>query len=257
MLINNLDLKMKNLFSLLLSMLCAGTMMAQPASNSLNSRAPANGGGFAANSSIIQDFVNRQVGLAGEESNRIAYEKIDGSPYLNKGPVLGDLMLENNNVINDILIEMDLFQEQIIITRENEETMVLDPKFFQEIVIPHDGQQILFRKLNPAEPSTFYELLYEDADISFFKKRYVTMTEGSNNGYSRKDPKFNQRNKYFIKQKKDKVSQIKLKKKDLLECFSTREQKVVEKIAKSQNLKLKDEAEFITLFEKMKETTDN
>lgn len=247
---------MKTLFSLLVLFFSTIALLAQGPSNSLNSRAPTNGGGFAANSSIIQNFVNRAVGLAAEESNRITYQKIEGSPYLNENPVSGNLTLENDNVVSDILIEMDLFQEQIIVTLENKDIMVLDPKFFQQITLPHDGKEITFKKLNPEEPLSFYEVLYEDGDISFFKKRYVTMTEGSNNGYSRKEPKFNHRKKYYIKNGKNKINQIKLKKKDIFPSFSPKEQKVMEKIAKNSELKLKDEADFITLFEKMKENDD-
>ena len=89
--------------------------------------------------------------------------------------------------------------------------MVLDGRFYKEARVSYDGEEIVLKKSDSKDPNKFYQVLYEDGDMIFFKDNYVTLKEASNNGYSQSNSKFTMRTKYFIKYGDGQIAKVKLK----------------------------------------------
>ncbi len=180
--------------------------------------------------------------------DRLSYGTVKGSPFLNKEAVKGTLVLHDGNMLKDVLLQFDLYTNDIIATLEDGEEVFIDKIYYKEIIIPTDGKDAVLRRLDPEKPDILYEVLYQDEDMAFFKQRTVTLREGSNSGLAKVKPRFDKRTTYFIKQGKQKVEKVKLKEKDVLSKFKKREANTLKSYAKKNGIKLKKEKDFITLF---------
>ena len=242
---------MKNLFTLLFIFFASVGIIAQ------EQGIPAGGlgsdqGGFSGinfNTSMNQELLNKALGMTMGEDRELAYSQIKGSPYLNEEPVKGTLVMGDGKQVNDILLHIDLYTNEFIATPANGDKVLLDKTVLGELVIPTDEETVVLKKLDLTKPDQFYEVLYKDEKLLFYKQRYVTLREGSSQGMSKVDPKFNQRSRYFIKHGNKPAETVKLKKKDILAGFSKREQKALTKYAKSQKIKFKKEKNYIAIFE--------
>ena len=204
---------------------------------------------FATPSNFGQaQFANQVYTMAGQ-ARSFAYQEIKGSPYLNDEPTQGVLVLNNGDLIKDILLQMDLYTNEVIATKKNGDVVILDNVYFREVIIPFEGQDVVYKKTNPQDPDNFYEVLYEGPDMVFFKQRDVALREGVDHGISKVDSKFSQRNKYFIKHGEGAVAKVKLKKKEILSGFEDAELLAMKEYARENGLKFKDETDYIAIFE--------
>ena len=152
-------------------------------------------------------------------------------------------------MIQDILLQMDLYTNEVVATKKDGEEVILDNIFFREVIIPFEGEDIVYKKTNPEDPDNFYEVLYEGPDMVFFKQRDVALREGHDHGISKIEPKFSQRNKYYIKHGEGAVATVKLKKKEILSGFADAELYAMKEFARQNGLKFKDESDYIAIFE--------
>jgi len=198
------------------------------------------------NTSYYQSALNES--LRNANGVRIAYQNMEGSPYLNNEATPGTLVINGGRTIENIPLQIDLFNQEIIATVMDEK-VVLDGRFFEEIIVTLDGKELNYKKINPKRPNKFYEVLYEDGDMVFFKERYVSLREGSNNGIVKKLPRFNTRPKYYIKHGEGDVAKVKLKKKDIFSGFLNAEVYAMKEYAKRNGIKFKSESDFVAVFE--------
>ena len=189
-----------------------------------------------------------QINTIAGQSRSLAYQEIKGNPYLNVEPTEGVLVLNNGDLIK-ILLNMDLYTNEVVATKKDGEVVVLDNAYFREVIIPVDGQDVVYKKTNPQDPDNFYEVLYEGPDMVFFKQRDVALREGVDHGISKVDAKFSQRNKYYIKHGEGAVANVKLKKKEILSGFADAELIAMKEYARENGLKFKDETDYIAIFE--------
>jgi len=221
----------------------AGSSIANLTSNTSGSIS-----GFQNASFSGANFISQNLGLS-YSSNKFAYQNIKGSPYLNNEPVKGTLVLNDGRKIEEILLQIDLYTDQIIATTKKGEEIILHEEYFKEVVLPVNGEQIVFKKANPEDPNKFYEVLFEDDGLVFFKQNYATLRNGFNNGISKREAKFNNRTKYFIKHGENEIANVKLKKKDIFLGFQDDELYAMKRYANEHGIEFRDETDYVAVFE--------
>jgi hypothetical protein len=247
---------MKNLFSIAIMTFASFMLSAQCGPTGGGSGAAGGsfgntnaGSGYSINSPFGQELLSHNLGVSGYAANRSIYKEAQGSPFLNNESVKGTLVLNDDKRIKDIFLQVDLYTENIIAIKPDGEEIVLNEVLFKEIIIPFEGKDIVYKKTNPKQPNKFYEVLFEDGELVFFKQRYATLREGSDNGTVRREPRFSQRNRYYIKHGEGQVAKVKLKKKDILSNFVDAELYAMKAYAKKKGIKFKDEEDYIAVFE--------
>lgn len=206
-------------------------------------------GGTNGNSlhSLNQQVFNDAFG--GRYSVQTTYANTNGSAFLTENDVEGTLILNDGSELKNVPLQFDLYKQEFIATNSKGEKMYIDKRFYQEIIIPIDGRQVSLRKINPKKPEQFYEVLYDDGDMTFFKERYVSLREAENNGIVNRQAEFKNRTKYYIKHGDNEVAKVKLKKKDFFSGFAGTEVYAMKEYAKKKGLKLKNESDYVALFE--------
>ena len=187
-------------------------------------------------------------GLDGKFTSDKLYSDTKGSPYLTDEPVNGILVLNESNRISDVPFQIDLFTKEIIITDRQGNEHFLNKEFCHGFIIPVDGKELHFSKLNSKQPDQFYELLFDNGVMKFFKERYVTRKDAVKNGVNNTPAKFKNRVKYFIDYGDGETIEVKLNEKNILSGFSRHDKVKLKKYIKTSGLNLKDESDFIQLF---------
>lgn len=249
---------MRILFTLLVSTLICFTLNAQCEAGGSSGTSTTGGSlvssdGFSGSSLTSQtfnrSFLSDAFKRSNAASNRLAYENINGSPYLSDESIEGTLVFNDNTIMNDVPLQVDLYTGQFIATNIDGDEVILDERFFKEIVVPFEGKNIVYKKTNPNNPDQFYEVLYQDGDLVFFKENYATLKEGINNGMVTRDSKFTARAKYFINQDEGGVVKVRLKKKEMFSGFIDSEIYAMKEYARRNGIKFKDEADYVAVFE--------
>jgi len=186
--------------------------------------------------------------FAGKYTPEMKYFDIEGSAFLTEEPVNGTLVMNDGRKISDVPINIDIYRKEIIATNRKDEDILLDKRYFEEIILEVDGQDRMFRKISLEDPEEFYEILFIDEDVVFYKEEYVTRKEANRNGVNNRPAQFTRRVKYYIKPGPGKAQKVKLKKKRIYECFSKEKVNALKEYEKANNLKLKKEDDFVTLF---------
>ena len=195
------------------------------------------------------NFLTNAVRSGHYATAKQGYNKIDGSPYLNDEPIKGSLFLNNGTEIAEVPLQIDVYANEVIATNKKGEEIILDPKFYNEVRMPFEGQELVFKKINPNNPDQFYQVLYQDGDMVFFKEKDVHLKEGNNKGIVKFEPRFYKRTNYYIKQGEDQIANVKLKKKDIFSVFPETEIYAMKEYAQQKGIKLKKESDYIAMFE--------
>ncbi len=183
------------------------------------------------------------------QSSLASYQQVQGSAFLNEEPVKGTVVLNDDSSIEDVPLMVDLYANHVITKKDNGDMMILDGRFYKEIRLTHEGEEIVLKKSDKNNSDKFYQVLYDDGDMVFLKDNYVTMREASNNGYSRSSAKFTKRTNYFIQYGDNQMAKVKLKKKDIFPLIPDSELYAMQEFARKKGLKLNSELNFIAFFE--------
>jgi len=179
-------------------------------------------------------------------ASRLTYNQIKGSPYLNPDFVRGEIEMEDGVIYNNLLLQFDLYSGNVIASDGNGNMLALDRERYNSFLIPHDGEDLLLKKVHPDKPKDYYVVLFENDQFIFFKQKYVTVRESSNYGLAKTDAQFTSRNDYFIsKRSKKAVNKIKLKEKVLMSYLSKKDAKAIKEYAEQNGLKLNKEKNFV------------
>jgi len=209
------------------------------------------GGAGAISSSLSlghtqNQFASKASGLNSLRSNLLSYEQVKGSPFLNDEAIEGVLVLNNGNVIENVPMQMDLYTHEVIATNDSGKEILLDNRFYKEIRLPFEGEELVFRRVNEKHPEKFYEVLYDDAGMIFFKERDVTLKESQSNGIVEQEARFRNRTNYFIKHGEDgEIAKVRLKKKDIFPLIPDSELIAMQAYAKKKGIKFKDESDYV------------
>lgn len=177
------------------------------------------------------------------------YKSVKGSPYLTTSAVSGTLVMNDGTTITDIPLKYDTFADEVVATNPEGEDIVLDTRYYKEMVMTIDDEEVSFKKVNPAQPDKFYALLYDDSGLTFYKDVTTKMKEGENKGIAKIQPRFKNYTNYYLKQGDDDIAKVNLKKKDVLSYFPQIEAIAMEEYCKKKGIKLKKERDFIAMFE--------
>ena len=208
---------------------------------------------FSTSTISSSTYLNNISNQTYQNTSLLAYQNIQGSPFLMDEAVNGVLVLNDLSEMIDVPINIDLYTHQIIATKPNGDIIALDGRFYKEVRLQQEGEEIVFQKANENQPNKFYQVLYQDGDMAFLKDHVVTMREGSNNGYKNEDDKFSRRTNYFIKYGEDEIAKVKLKKKDIFPLIPDSELYAMQEYAQKKGIKLNSEMNFIAFFEGSKE----
>lgn len=199
-------------------------------------------GGDIMNYSDISKFNVAAKTLA--ENN---FSDIDGSPFLSDDFVEGVLVTNEGDVIVDIPMKINLYTKQVIAESHIGTLILLDERQYQEIIIPYEGQDLVFKRANSEKPQEFYEVLFESADLTFIKEHYVTVKEGTSNGIASRNKEFSHRTRYYVVQENGLAVKTRLKKKSLLALLPAALAKEMEAYASNNNIKFSDESDLVKL----------
>ena len=177
-----------------------------------------------------------------------SYASTKGSAFLAEEAQKGKIILNDGSEIVDVLMNFDLYSQEVIVTNADGDDYYLDKKLVKEISIPVDGRNVTFKKINSDQPNTLYEVLYDDGDMAFFKERYVTRKEATNNGMKDTPAKFNQRANYFMSHGEGTIAKVKLKKKEIFSGFAGGEVLAMKEYAKAEGIRFNDESDFVAVF---------
>lgn len=248
---------MKNLLLLFLFILSSSVMIAQMCSPNDGGTVPSVSNLSTVNSTFrTSSVVNSQM-LALQHSintdygtTKLAYNDIKGTPYLNKDKTEGYLIMNDGYVIENIPLQYDLYTKDIIAENKSGKDIVLDRRVYKELGMKLDGRMIKFKKMNPKEKDKFYEVLYENDNITFYKDHKATIREGQNLGLAKVEPEFRQRINHFIAQKNGSIAKVQLKKKKInsfIAAFPEVEAIAMREYIKKSRIKLQTEKDFVEL----------
>lgn len=261
---------MKLLFSLILSVCCSFFLMGQncgSGGSTSGSSAASTGSSFAttgSSSSLVgnaQSIAYHSLQLPGNTkvnayfASTQEYSSIKGSPYWHKNnDVRATIVLNNETMISDIGIKYDVYADQVIAIEEDETQSVLDTRFFKKMIVEDDESFYTFKKVNPDKPEKFYQVLYENAEITFFKDvdtKYSTSTTHLP-GKSMENRKFLSSDKYYVVQN-DEVKKVNLKQKDIFSHFPEVQKLSMREYIKKNKIKLKKEKDYVEVLAALQE----
>lgn len=206
----------------------------------------ATGGVFSTANFDANVFFNNMLNASAKSTSE-SYSSIKGSPYLTDDTINGYVVLNNGSTIKEVPMQFDAYRGEFVVINDESEEIYLDGRFYQEVGYTHEGETKMFRKVNPEKPDLFYEVLFDNQGLAFFKETKVTLREGYNNGMYEREPKFNSRTNYFIKQD-DQIAKVKLKKSDVFRQFPEFEHIAMNEYIQKHGIKLKGEKAFASMF---------
>jgi len=181
-----------------------------------------------------------------------SYAQIDGTPFLNKEPIKGTIITNRGDKLQNIPLQIDMYTHDVVVTNEEGEEIILDGKYYKKIIMPFEGEDLVFMKPDPKKSDQFFQVLHDDGNIVFFKEDRVVFTEGTNRGVVVTNSKFSRKKtNYFIKTGDDAVVRVKLKKKDIFSVLPDAELMAMKDYAQRKGIRLKDETDFVTAFHSM------
>ena len=192
-----------------------------------------------------QKFLNDA--FTGKYSKSNSYENAKGSPFLFEEYINGTIITNNDILLENVPIKIDLYRQEIIIKNDVGTELYLNGPYYKKIILPTEDRELTFSRQNPNKPDLFYEVLFENDYLSFYKEDYVTYREARNNGMSKTPSKFTNRVNYYIKQNGE-ISKVKLKKKQIIKMFSQKLANNMKEYISANNLKMKNEEDFVKLF---------
>jgi hypothetical protein len=185
------------------------------------------------------------------EVTKESYKQINGSPFLTEEAIAGTVIGINGNKKENVMMRVDLYSQNIIAQDEEGKEIALDGRFYKEIILPYKGKNLVFKKVNSDTPNKFYEVLYENGDMVFFKENSIKLKESdSASPYSNTETRFSKaKTEYYIKTGEEEIVKVKLKKKDILSVFPDAELEAMKYYAQSKGIKFKNESDYIAVFD--------
>ena len=176
--------------------------------------------GMVYNNTSIQIKPKNQFVSYNEARQR--YGDIGGSPYLHKNqkPRV-NLHMNNGQVIKDVTIQFDCYQNEIVVTKSNQEEVVIEMAFFDLIESPNGEMLYPLMHANREKPSKFYEILYTDSLMTLYKDTRVKLMNHSRNipGQVTSIEKFHRASHYYIARGRRSPVPFNLKKDDIFKLI--------------------------------------
>lgn len=176
------------------------------------------------------------------------YAQHDGSPYLFADYQDATLVLNDGRELPNVKVNYDAYQGGIVAQNEKGEKIILDGRYYKEVIIDAPTETMVFAKVNPKQKDKFYQVLYGRDGFAFYKDNTSFIREGMNHGLTNTNSKFMNRSKYYVVDGDSKPIAVNLKKKKVFKHFPEIEMIAINEVLKKNKLKLKDESDYMTLF---------
>ena len=250
-------MKIRTTFHVILFTISCFALSAQCPSGGGGNSSVSGGGGIGNSGAIVGggnglNVLNQSFAGSQYQNIKSTYASIDGSPFLNNEPIESTLVMANGMELNNVPIQIDLYSHLVIATNDKGVQIILDGRYYDEIIMPFEGQDIVFKKADPKNPEQYYEVLYDDGDMTFFKEGNVRLNKSSTaqNSLANTNPNFHKgKTEYFIKMGQQEVVKVKLKKKDIFSIFPDAELMAMKDYAKRKGIKFKGEADYVAVFD--------
>ena len=158
---------MKNLILTLICCFSTGMIMSQSCGQGgpIPSSGSALGGGssigsfsdFNSSASILNSMMS-DIYSGQYLSSVTEYDKVKGSPFLQDEDSEGVLVMNDGTILENIPLKYDLYAREIIATKPDGEDIVLDTRYYKEMILDVEGQEVSYQKVNPKKPDHFYEV---------------------------------------------------------------------------------------------------
>lgn len=185
------------------------------------------------------------------------YKNIEGSPYLYGGEIIVDLIIYTDSVIKNVPIRYDLYNNEVIVKKEDGSTIVIDQNFFKGFIYKNDGQEETYSRLK-ANDNTFYQVLFRADEFVFYKtnKTKIEKVDRHVPGLDSKQQKFVQRPEYFVMQRQF-VHPVKLRNEEVMTYFPKEYTAQVAKLKKKLKIKkLNKEKDYIKIISAFEDPED-
>lgn len=177
----------------------------------------------------------------------VDYDDIDGSPFFHDDFVHSSGLRTSGEFMDSLLLKYDLATFSFLAKIEDGDDIFVDTKQFREFRLNVDGEEILFKRVDPKMPDRFYEIIYQDKEMTIYKSEEINMVKGEDLGISKSNDRFFTKEKYLVKKGK-KIERVKLKKKDLWKYFDKDQREILDDHLKKNKTKLKDGGDYRKLF---------
>jgi len=177
-----------------------------------------------------------------------SYDEVDGSPFLTDDFVLSSGMMSGGNVLDSIELKYDLHTHTFLAKLEDGTVITVDDKQFREFRMDIDGEEVIFKRVDPEFPNIFYEIIFQNKDMTIYKSQDVGLVKGEDQGISKSNDRFFTKEKYMIRKGKD-IERTKLKKKTLWKHFNKKQREILDAHLKNNKMKLKKDRDYRKLFE--------
>jgi hypothetical protein len=186
------------------------------------------------------------------EKAALEYKKYEGNPYWYEGVRMAKIIQNNDVLIVNVSLQMDQNIGEIIAQAPGENSLILETRVYKAILVDNGDTKDYFKKAHPDNPTKFYQVLFENDEVCFFKDIEVKLfkTNSSDMVMGATQPEFLRKNTYYLSVNRM-VKKIQLKKKKFYQNFSKREEKLMASFAKKQKIKLKNENDFVTLLKEL------
>lgn len=175
------------------------------------------------------------------------YHDIEGSPFMTEEFVKGILVTTEGDVILDVPLKINVYTQEVIAKNHLGSIVVLDQTQYQELILPFEGKDLRFKRINQENPDVFYEVLFESAELTMIKEHYATVKESNSNGISSTPKKFSQRTRYYVMQENGLAVKTRLNKKSLLALLPNTMANDLEAYADLNKIKFSKESELMRL----------
>ena len=212
-----------------------------------------NGGSFeeSYNTLLEVNKIANRLDISSYDKVRKDYSDIKNEPYWYKQQMRVSLVQNDNLVVTNVPLRLDRFTNELVATDRNGQTLLLIPEVYQSIQIIRGTKTDLFRKVHPTDKNRFCQVIIETENGILFKDIEVKLNISESNyvGMNDKIREFRRRTKYYLRQDGN-LTELYFKKKKFFKTFLSDERSKLETISKSNNLKLKHDADYIFLLTK-------
>lgn len=179
--------------------------------------------------------------------HHIPLDEVDGDQCFFDDFVLGSALLVNGLVDDSLQLKYNLATKSFLAKIDDDNQIVINDRNVLEFRLFKDGEEFLFKRVDPRFPREFYEILYEGHDLTLYKKVNVKIIEGEELGISKTNHRISKELRYYMK-KGQEIQRVKLKKKFLWNYFDASQQKILDAYVSTHKIKLKKDKDFKEIF---------
>lgn len=183
--------------------------------------------------------------------HNISLDDMDGDPFFFDDYVLGNALLANGLLDDSLLLKYNLATKSFLTKLEDDTQIIINDRNVLEFRLYNNGEEFLFKRVDPEKPREFYEIIYEGQSHTLYKREDVKIVEGQELGISKTNHRIFREVRYYMRNGME-IQRVKLKKKLLWKYFDSKQQRILNEYLSQNKIKLKKEKDFKKLFSILK-----